>query len=167
MTSWPRKLRNPIMLLACETRPFRLRRSRHLCRPSSIDTRIPRDCRLGPVWRVCQCPFTNLPHAAQLCRLLTKPCKQQTRLTSINTKLGTTSSPGPHHPVPNAPVALPGFTKNFPSISYASNLCVPPHNNTSTSICLAAINNASGSPGGTIVCPCVKPMRSEPCETTF
>lgn len=88
-------------------------------------------------------------------------------LTSIKQKLGTGSSPSDHHPVPNAPVALPGLTKNLPSSSYASNLCVPPHNNTSTSICRAAINKLSGSPGGIIVWPCVKPMRSEPCVMTF
>lgn len=38
-------------------------------------------------------------------------------LTSISTKLGIGSSPSGHHPVPIAPVALPGLTKNFPSIS--------------------------------------------------
>lgn len=83
-------------------------------------------------------------------------------LTSINTKLGVGSSSSLHHPVVIAPVALPGFTKNFPSISYASNLWVPPHSSTSTSIWRAAISKLSQSPGGTIVCPCVKPMRSEP-----
>lgn len=89
------------------------------------------------------------------------------RRTSIKQKLGVGSSPSGHHPVLNAPVALPGLTKNLPSNSYASNLCVPPHNSTSTSICLAAINNESASPGGMIVCPCVNPIRKEPCVTTF
>jgi hypothetical protein len=88
-------------------------------------------------------------------------------LTSINTKLGVGSSSSLHHPVVIAPVALPGFTKNLPSISYASNLCVPPHSSTSTSIWRAAISKLSQSPGGTMVWPCVKPMRSEPWVTTF
>jgi hypothetical protein len=91
----------------------------------------------------------------------------ESRLTSINTKLGVGSSSSVHHPVVIAPVALPGLTKNLPSISYASNLCVPPHSRTSTSICRAAISRLSPSPGGTMVCPCVKPMRSDPCVTTF
>ena len=89
------------------------------------------------------------------------------RRTSIKQKLGVGSSPSGHHPVLNAPVALPGLTKNLPSNSYASNLCVPPHNSTSTSMCLAEINNESASPGGMIVCPCVNPIRKEPCVTTF
>lgn len=87
--------------------------------------------------------------------------------TSIKQKLGVGSAPSAHHPVPSAPVALPGLTKNFPSSSYASNLCVPPHNSTSTSICLAAISKLSASPGGIIVCPCVNPIRSDPCVTTL
>ena len=99
--------------------------------------------------------------------MLEVPSQEQGKLTSINTKLGVGSSSSVHHPVLIAPVALPGFTKNLPSISYASNLCVPPHNSTSTSICRAAINKLSPSPGGTIVCPCVNPMRSEPWVTTF
>lgn len=88
-------------------------------------------------------------------------------LTSISTKEGVGSSSSGHHPVVMAPVALPGFTKNLPSISYASNLCVPPHIKISTSICRAAISKLSPSPGGIIVWPCVKPMRSDPCVTTF
>lgn len=88
-------------------------------------------------------------------------------LTSIRQKLGVGSSPSGSQPVENAPVALPGLTKNLPSSSYASNLCVPPHSSTSTSMCLAEINKLSASPGGMIVCPCVKPIRKEPCVTTF
>jgi hypothetical protein len=38
-------------------------------------------------------------------------------LTSISTKLGTGSSSSHPYPLPIAPVALPGLTKNFPSIS--------------------------------------------------
>lgn len=87
--------------------------------------------------------------------------------TSISTKLGVGSSPSAHHPVFRAPVALPGLMKNFPSISYASNRCVPPQRRTSTSICRAAINRLSASPVGTIVCPCVKPILKDPCVTTF
>ncbi|KAI7515005.1 hypothetical protein KC347_g230 [Hortaea werneckii] len=69
------------------------------------------------------------------------------------------SSPPPQH---GAPVADPGFTKNFPSISYASNRCVPPQHSTSTSIWRAAMSKASGSPGGMIESPCVNPMRRLP-----
>lgn len=94
--------------------------------------------------------------------VLSQHSKNSKPLTSIKQKLGTGSSPSAHHPVPIAPVALPGLTKNFPSNSYASNLCVPPHNSTSTSICRAAINKLSASPGGIIVWPCVKPIRREP-----
>lgn len=85
----------------------------------------------------------------------------------MSTKLGVGSSASGHQPVVMAPVALPGFTKNLPSISYASNLCVPPHSRTSTSICRAAINRLSASPGGIIVWPWVKPIRRLPCVTTF
>lgn len=38
-------------------------------------------------------------------------------LTSISTKLGVGSSASGHQPVVMAPVALPGLTKNLPSIS--------------------------------------------------
>jgi hypothetical protein len=93
--------------------------------------------------------------------------QQRGQLTSISTKLGVGSASSVHHPVVIAPVADPGFTKNLPSISYASNLCVPPHNRMSTSICRAAISKLSPSPGGMIVCPCVKPMRSDPWVTTL
>lgn len=92
------------------------------------------------------------------------------KLTSIKQKLGMISSPPPGpapQPVENAPVALPGLTKNFPSNSYASNLCVPPHNKTSTSICLAAISRLSGSPCGIMVWPWVRPIRRLPCATTL
>lgn len=89
------------------------------------------------------------------------------KLTSMSTKLGVGSSSSVHQPVVIAPVALPGFTKNLPSISYASNLCVPPHSKMSTSICRAAMRRLSPSPGGMMVCPCVKPMRSEPWVTTL
>lgn len=85
----------------------------------------------------------------------------------MRTKLGVGSSSSGHQPVDMAPVALPGFTKNLPSISYASNLCVPPHKSTSTSIWRAAISRLSPSPGGMMVWPCVKPMRRLPCVTTF
>ena len=88
-------------------------------------------------------------------------------LASIKQKLGVGSSPSAHHPELKAPVVLPGLMKNFPSSSYASKRCVPPHSNTSTSICLAAINKLSASAGGIIVWPCVKPIRNEPCVTTF
>lgn len=96
-----------------------------------------------------------------------QPAAPSEALTSISTKLGTGSSSSGHHPVVSAPVALPGLTKNLPSISYASNLCVPPHSKISTSIWRAAMSRLSPSPGGMMVCPCVKPMRSDPCVTTF
>lgn len=104
------------------------------------------------------------PGALLLARRFRRYC---TPLTSISTKLGVGSSLPSVHPIFIAPVALPGLTKNFPSISYASNLCVPPHSKMSTSSCRAVINKLSGSPGGIIVWPCVKPIRSEPCVTTL
>jgi hypothetical protein len=134
------------------TTPFRPRHSRCPLHPSAAGIHIAQAHRLGPV------PFVS--------RFL-KYGRSWGILTSINTKLGVGSSSSVHHPVVIAPVALPGLTKNLPSISYASNLCVPPHSRTSTSICRAAISKLSPSPGGTIVCPCVKPMRSDPCVTTF
>jgi hypothetical protein len=137
-----------------ETIPFRPRHSHSLLHPSAAGIRIAQAHRLGPVSLSAGC----LKHGRAVLG---------GRLTSINTKLGVGSSSSDHHPVVMAPVALPGLTKNLPSISYASNLCVPPHSRTSTSICRAAINKLSPSPGGTIVCPCVKPMRSDPCVTTF
>ena len=88
-------------------------------------------------------------------------------LTSIKQKLGVGSSPSGHPPVLNAPVALPGLMKNFPSSSYASNLCVPPHNKTSTSIFLASIKRMSGSACGMTVCPWITPIRNPPCWTTL
>lgn len=87
--------------------------------------------------------------------------------TSIKQKLGVGSSPSGQYPVLGAPVALPGFTKNRPSISNASKRCVPPHNKTSTSIWRAAIRRASASPGGIMVWPWVKPMRRLPCVATL
>lgn len=82
-------------------------------------------------------------------------------------KLGVGDSFSPHHPDDMAPVAVPGFTNNFPSSSYASKRCVPPQTNTSTSICLAAINKLSLSPWGIIVCPWVNPILRFPWVTTF
>lgn len=90
--------------------------------------------------------------------------KSRGQLTSIKQKLGT---PYSFPAAINAPVALPGFTKNRPSSSYASNLPVPPHSKISTSICLAAIRRESASPGGTMVWPCVNPIRKLPCVTTL
>ena len=82
-------------------------------------------------------------------------------------KLGIGSSSMLDHEVLNAPVAVPGLTKNLPSSSYASNLCVPPQSRTSTSICRAVMSKLSASLCGMIVCPCVKPIRRPPCCTTF
>ena len=75
-----------------------------------------------------------------------------------------------------APVALPGFTKNRPSYSIAWNLrpipqqtnaqvkhrthvCVLPLTSTSTSICLAIALKLSKSPVGIHWCPWTTPMR--------
>jgi len=146
----------PELLHSFDKTPFQPTHSPRPYRPSSADRHS------KPVHPLA--PTQQLSAVAQ-CQTISR--SQSSKLTSISTKLGVGSSPFSHHPVPKAPVALPGFTKNLPSISYASNRCVPPHNNTSTSICRAAINKASASPGGAIVCPCVKPMRSEPCVTTF
>lgn len=55
-------------------------------------------------------------------------------LTSIRQKLGVGSSLSGQKPELIAPVALPGLMKKRPSISNASNRCVPPHRRTSTSI---------------------------------
>ena len=87
--------------------------------------------------------------------------------TSIKQKLGVGSSPSGQKPVLIAPVALPGFTKKRPSISKASNRCVPPHSKTSTSICRAAMRSESASPGGIRVWPWVNPIRRLPCVTTL
>ena len=106
------------------------------------------------------------PCTYHICQQYSIPAREH-KHTSIRQKLGVGSSPFAHHPVPNAPVALPGLTKNFPSSSYASNLWVPPHKSTSTSICRAAISKLSASPGGMMVCPCVNPILSEPCVTTL
>jgi len=146
----------PKLLHSCDKTPFQLIHSPHPCRPSSIGRHSKLVHPLGPT-ESCQ--------QVDSCHI--RSHSLSSKLTSISTKLGVGSSPFSHQPVPKAPVALPGFTKNLPSISYASNRCVPPHNSTSTSICRAAINSASASPGGAIVCPCVKPMRNEPCVTTF
>lgn len=139
-----------------ETRLFPPQRSHYPLHLSVAGTRTARAHPPGPTPLLAA--RSALPHPS---------AQNQVTLTSINTKLGVGSSSSVHHPVVIAPVALPGFTKNLPSISYASNLCVPPHSRTSTSICLAAINKLSPSPGGMMVCPCVKPIRSEPCVTTF
>lgn len=88
-------------------------------------------------------------------------------LTSIKQKLGTISSPSATHPVGIAPVALPGFTKNLSMYSYASNLCVPPQHSTSTSSLLASARSRSASVGATTVKPSMKPIRNEPCVTTW
>jgi hypothetical protein len=88
-------------------------------------------------------------------------------LTSIRQKLGTISSPSASHPVGMAPVALPGFTKNLSMYSYASNLCVPPQHNTSTSNLLASARSKSASVGATTVKPSMNPIRNEPCVTTW
>jgi hypothetical protein len=137
-----------------EMTPFRPRHSRCLLRLSVAGRRIVQAHRLGPGSGLARCSTMVLHNV-------------KGRLTSISTKLGVGSSSSVHQPVVIAPVALPGLTKNLPSISYASNLCVPPQSRTSTSICRAAISKLSPSPGGMIVCPCVKPIRSEPCVTTF
>lgn len=140
---------------SCGTRPSPRPRFRHRSYPYAVDTRTAREHPPAPT------PLSVFALNAHACMVRIPP------LTSMSTKLGTGSSSSDHHPVVIAPVALPGLTKNLPSISYASNLCVPPHSRMSTSICRAAINKLSPSPGGMIVCPCVKPMRSDPCVTTL
>lgn len=92
-------------------------------------------------------------------------CVAKNKLTSIRQKLGVGSSLSGQKPELIAPVALPGLMKKRPSISNASNRCVPPHRSTSTSIWRAAINSASASAGGTMVWPCVKPIRRLPWLT--
>jgi hypothetical protein len=52
-------------------------------------------------------------------------------LTSIKQKLGDAGSASKLAPVTNAPVALPGFTKNLSMYSKASNRWVPPQHKTS------------------------------------
>lgn len=147
-----------------ETTLSLLQRSRCLPRPCVAGKRIAREHRLGPIPLLADCSTITYLILSLLCDV---PGTMEAILTSINTKLGVGSSSSVHQPVLIAPVALPGLTKNLPSISYASNLCVPPQSNTSTSICRAAISKLSPSPGGMIVCPCVKPMRREPCVTTL
>ena len=136
----------------CGTRPSPQQRFQHHSHPCVAGRRTTRERPLAPA------PLSVLCVLFQV---------TSTSLTSMSTKLGTGSSSSDHHPVVNAPVALPGLTKNLPSISYASNLCVPPHSRMSTSICRAAINRLSPSPGGMMVWPCVNPIRSDPCVTTF
>jgi len=59
-----------------------------------------------------------MPLLAAVATLVHPPPHQHRKaLTSINTKLGVGSSSSDHHPVVIAPVALPGLTKNLPSIS--------------------------------------------------
>jgi hypothetical protein len=140
-------------------RLFPLQHSRCLLHLSVAGTRTAQARLLGPM------PLSAGCLICLVCR--PRPADRGVELTSMSTKLGVGSSSSDHHPVVIAPVALPGFTKNLPSISYASNLCVPPQSRTSTSICLAAISKLSPSPGGMMVCPCVKPIRSDPCVTTF
>lgn len=119
-------------------RPFQPQRSRCHLHPFSTDRHKEQGHLLGPV-KTSQ-------------SVLQLEILERSR-TSIRQKLGVGSSPSGHHTELIAPVALPGLTKNFPSNSYASNLCVPPQRSTSTSMCLAAISRLSASPGGIIVWP--------------
>lgn len=86
-------------------------------------------------------------------------------LTSIKQKLGVGDSASKLAPGKNAPVALPGLTKNLSMYSNASNRWVPPQHRTSTSSRLASASSRSGSLE-TRVKPSRKPMRMPPWVTT-